>query len=372
MKKVNSWLSVILLVGAGCTDPLIVPEGQGGEPVYGFEGRFNGVPVQMHAGENGSYLYTHATTDSLGVVEYTGMLAPWDCDTCSPSLQISIRSESLENPMASELLQLGSRNFHSPGEVLVPERYLYSFYSLDTVHNLSHFWDFGNGDISTLANPTHTILAIENAHQVNHFVTSIGGDTCSAALSNTVDPASECSGFFEYQVFSDDHVQFTTNFGPSANISWNFGDGNSSYGSSPTHEYDAPGNYLVWMMVVDGNNDCFAQYQRDVQVGVAGNCSAAFNYSRVYEPAVLSNGEQLGSVCITYKRGDGKMFSSKLQHQPESSFFEVLQAEKGAVNSAGEDTYKLVLRLDAYLYSADGDSLKMESDAFIFAFGAAN
>lgn len=370
MRRAAGWFAGMLLVAVGCTDPLVIPEGQSGDPVFGFTGFIDGVAVDMQAGQNGSFLYTQTSSDSLGVVSFEGLLGPWDCDTCSPSLGIQIRSESVENPAPASLLELGPRLFHGPAEVLIPERYVYSFFPLDTLNNLSHFWDFGNGDLSALANPTHTILALENPHQVNHFVTAIGGDTCSAGLSNTVDPASDCSGYFDYQIFSGDHVQFVTNFGPNANISWNFGDGNSGYGANPTHDYDAPGNYLVWMMVMDGDNGCFAQYQRDINVGVSSDCSAAFNYTRTYEPAVLGDGLQLGRVSIVYTRGDGIVFSSKLQHQPETTYFEVLQAEKGETNSAGEATYKLLLRVDALLYSADGDSIRIQSDAFPFAFGA--
>lgn len=366
----SAWVWTAAFVGLmGCSESIVIPEGQGGEPVFGFSGLIDGAEQIVGAGENQSYMYTGASLNSLGVAEFWGQLASENCDSCGPSLTVVLRSASATEPAFESLESIGFRYYTGPATLLAPSHYLYQFWPLDTINNLSHFWDFGDGNISTQAMPTHVIPANSSARQVSHFVTSIGGDTCSSALSNTIDPSSACSGYFDYQVYNGDHVAFLTNYSSTATITWNFGDGNSGSGANPTHDYNGSGNYLVWAMVMDSATGCYSQFQRDIHVGVQTDCSAGFDYTRSYVPPVYGDSLQLGSATLIYRRSDGVQFSSDRQHQPETSFFEVLESTPGPINEAGQATQVLKLRFDAWLYSESGDSVQVQTNASTFAIG---
>jgi len=366
----SAWVWMFAFIGLmSCSESIVIPEGQANEPVFGFSGRIDGVEHIIGAGENQSYMYTGTTLNSLGVAEFWGQLASESCDSCGPSLTIVLKSASAIEPSWESLETIGFRYFAGPAPLLAPAHYLYQFWPLDTVNNLSHFWDFGDGNISTQAMPTHVIQANSSARQVSHFVTAIGGDTCSAALSNTIDPSSSCSGYFDYQVYNGDHVAFFTNYGPNATVTWNFGDGSSGSGANPSHDYSAPGNYLVWAMVMDTITGCSSQFQRDIHVGVQTSCSAAYNYSRSYVPPVFGDSLQLGGATLIYRRSDGMEFSTDRRHQPETSIFEVLESTPGPINADGRATQVLKLRVDAWLYSETGDSVQVQTDASTLALG---
>lgn len=368
MRGARIWLAAFVGL-MGCSEAIVIPEGHGNDPVFGFSGVIDGVEQIIGAGENQSYMFTGASLNSMGVPEFWGRLALESCDSCGPSLTIVLRSASASEPALESLETIGFRYFTGPEPLLAPAHFLYEFWPLDTINNLSHFWDFGDGNISTQAMPTHVIQANSGAQQVSHFVTAIGGDTCSAALSNTIDPSSSCSGYFDYQVYNGDHVAFFTNYGPSATITWNFGDGSSGSGANPTHDYDGPGNYLVWVMVMDTTTGCLSQFQRDIHVGVQTDCSAGFNYSRSYVPPVFGDSLQLSGATLIYRSADGVEFSSNHRHQPETSVFEVLESTLGPINTSGQATQVLKVRVDAWLYNDYGDSIQVQTDASTFALG---
>ncbi|MCX7606246.1 MAG: PKD domain-containing protein [Bacteroidia bacterium] len=137
-----------------------------------------------------------------------------------------------------------------------------------TVQNLSqngttYYWDFGNGQTSTAANPgpvtytqpgTYTLLLVaENLFTCNQR------DTLRRTI--TVDPPP--SADFTWETDCNRRVTFfprdTT---PGMQYSWNFGDGQSSALPSPVHTYAAAGSYYVQLVVTSprGCRDTFAQF----------------------------------------------------------------------------------------------------------------
>ncbi|MEM6271303.1 MAG: PKD domain-containing protein [Bacteroidota bacterium] len=70
-------------------------------------------------------------------------------------------------------------------------------------------------------------------------------------------------------------VTFTnTSSGNFTSLEWNFGDGNVSTTSSPTHTYAQNGSYLVTLTLYDGVNICDAFSD---QVVISSNCTADFS-----------------------------------------------------------------------------------------------
>jgi gliding motility-associated-like protein len=113
--------------------------------------------------------------------------------------------------------------------------------------SLSYSWDFGDGTISTLTNPTHS-YGTKGVYPVSLHVTNTFG--CSSTItkpayinaanfnSDFVTSSLLCSG--NTIVFNDISAPH-----PSGNPLWSFGDGGSGIGLSLGHSYSVPGSYKV-------------------------------------------------------------------------------------------------------------------------------
>lgn len=112
------------------------------------------------------------------------------------------------------------------------------------------YWDFGDGDTSTLQNPTHTY-----ATEGWYTITQIVGNSCG--LNDTIiDSVLVCTN--SVANFTTSNLGgVTTNFtDASTNATawaWDFGDGNTSTLQNPTNNYATNGTYVVCLVT---NNLC--------------------------------------------------------------------------------------------------------------------
>lgn len=127
-----------------------------------------------------------------------------------------------------------------------------SFSNTSTVANgtLTYLWTFGDGDSSTLENPTHT-FATAGAYNVILTVTSATGcvDSISKVINVNERPiaafqtSNVCFGLpaMFMNMSQDSTTQLT--------YSWRFGDGGTSTDRNPTHLFAAAGTYTVSLNV---------------------------------------------------------------------------------------------------------------------------
>ncbi|MBT3209165.1 MAG: PKD domain-containing protein [Bacteroidetes bacterium] len=118
------------------------------------------------------------------------------------------------------------------------------------------FWDFGDGDTSTLQNPNHiysnygtyftclTVFTDDNCE--NTFCDSITffnpPQICEANFSYNIDTSNSCQNCFQ---FSDSSMSSST----INEWNWNFGDGDSSIIKNPNHIYAINGEYIVCLTI---------------------------------------------------------------------------------------------------------------------------
>ncbi len=110
----------------------------------------------------------------------------------------------------------------------------------------THVWDFGDGYMSTLANPTHQYAA-PTTYVVCHTVT----DSCGASTDcDTVDFCVPTSATFQHQA-NGLSVQFTSPTQNAISYDWDFGDGYSSSLANPVHTYLNSGYYTACLTLTD-------------------------------------------------------------------------------------------------------------------------
>ncbi|CAN5247103.1 PKD domain-containing protein [soil metagenome] len=119
----------------------------------------------------------------------------------------------------------------------------------------SYAWDFGDGETSTNANPDHTYAAGGNylvklvvkdnrglaSAEVSHLVTVVAPNVKpTAGFTHT---SNELQAEFTSTSVDTD--------GTLVSLDWDFGDGDTSTDTNPSHAFDAPGSYDVKLTVTD-------------------------------------------------------------------------------------------------------------------------
>jgi PKD repeat protein len=133
-----------------------------------------------------------------------------------------------------------------------------------STHATNWNWDFGDGDSSTTQNPTHNYLSNGNYTVCLIASNLCGADTvCSSIMVCPSDPTAQFT--HTSAVFN---ASFTNTSTFAVSSVWNFGDGNSSTGSNPTHSYAVAGTYWVCLTSYDecGDSAVFCD-----SVSIAGN-----------------------------------------------------------------------------------------------------
>ena len=131
------------------------------------------------------------------------------------------------------------------------------FFPASTGPQYSYFWDFGDGNTSTSADPTHTYAA-DGVYIVVLTVTdSVAGCSDAFTLTLTINCGINCTvnGAMSWAVDSTDcSVQFvSTAFGgtPPYSYYWAFGDGNVSTLPNPNHTYPNNSTWTPCLTITD-------------------------------------------------------------------------------------------------------------------------
>ena len=135
----------------------------------------------------------------------------------------------------------------------------------------TYAWDFGDGTTSVAANPTH----IYNAPGVYTVTLSavlidISGTACPKTITHTVTIVDHLPGDFNASAYTGNCTPFTVQLSnlnlPSANTTWDFGDGSFGTGDQVSHTYTNLGTYQVHMHVIDPGG-CMYDTTKTITVG---------------------------------------------------------------------------------------------------------
>lgn len=137
-------------------------------------------------------------------------------------------------------------------------------------------WDFGDGNTSTLQNPSHTYAATGTYNVVLRVKNNTTG--CEHTKITPITILFEKADFTPSvtDICKYTPVIFTANGNNPANVAsfqWDFGDGATGSGQTPTHMYTQSGHYTVRLIVTDIQG-CPDTMNRNMLINVSGPTAA--------------------------------------------------------------------------------------------------
>jgi PKD repeat protein len=181
----------------------------------------------------------------------------------------------------------------SETEICLTESILFSGVGDNVV---SWFWTFGDGNTSTLQNPTHTYLSA-GTYNVSLSIVTAQGCTNDASVQVIVNHVPSAGFTTNSPVCLGSPVQFNnTSVSPNGNIQtwiWDFGDGTTQTVQAPNnpniaYTYMQPGIFNVILTVID-NAGCEDDFTR--QVNIQNNPLANFTFEQTCfgEPVLFTD-----------------------------------------------------------------------------------
>lgn len=186
------------------------------------------------------------------------------------------------------------------------------FYSTSTgvTSGTSYSWTFGDGSSSMGSSTSHqyattgwygVTLTIADSSRCSSsnmdtlFVVGCSSSNpCTASFYSYIDSLDSCKIHF---------VSNSTGITSGTSFSWSFGDGNSSSGSSTSHQYSSNGWYFVTLTISDSANNCYATYSDSVYANGCGKGSKC----RSSISGQVSTGTSMAQSATVYlieKRGN--------------------------------------------------------------------
>lgn len=189
---------------------------------------------------------------------------------------------------------------------------------------LTYYWNFGDGNYSSLASPTH--LYTGNGTFIVSLTATRNDSSCYSFYSDTIQIGSPCNAGFYYTISASNSRTFhffNTSSGTNPVYTWDFGDGTYSTSANPVHTYSSNGIYPVMLTVNNQDSSCFDA--KVIFLSVSGsicNVVADFSYSpdsayNVYNKLSFHNQSTGSNLWYYWNFGDG---TGSTQASPDHTF----------------------------------------------------
>jgi gliding motility-associated-like protein len=199
----------------------------------------------------------------------------------------------------------------------------------------SYSWHFGDGGTSTQSAPTYTY---NTPGIYTASVTTTTANGCTASTTYTIYVGSHPTAAFTdspSHICADHTVYFTNqSTGNPTGYLWIFGDGGTSGDVNPTHYYQIPATYDVWLIAY--NNGC-------ADTLIKHNLITVDSPKALFEPTPLCNphtsvsflNQSIGATTFTWIFGDGNIDNTTLNpihNYPALGYYTVLLATYNATS----------------------------------------
>jgi gliding motility-associated-like protein len=153
-----------------------------------------------------------------------------------------------------------------------------------SLYGTSYQWDFGDGTISTVKNPSYTYFQ-PGAYRVTLAVTGPGGTTVKSQLITTYATPKSSFEIAPNLVYVNDEKVRCFNLSQGADYYlWEFGDGDTSKTKDPLHKYMKEGEYDITLTAykVNGSITCWDTWT--LSPGVKVEPVGEVRFSTVFTP----------------------------------------------------------------------------------------
>ena len=214
-------------------------------------------------------------------------------------------------------------------------------YDPDGGNITQYMWNFGDGNTGTGVTPSHTYANAGTYTVTLTVIDDEGAQSAPVSTTATIDPppanlppTSDPNGPYTGttgQPVAFDGSGSSDSDGTIVSYDWNFGDGNTGTGVSPTHTYAAAGNYTVMLTVTDdaGDSDvantsatisdapaCSGITITEASFGAKGNNTELIVTGTGIKNGdfVLYNAYDTGNVPLATTKGNSGKFNFKLRN----------------------------------------------------------
>ncbi|HEY1645056.1 MAG TPA: PKD domain-containing protein, partial [Candidatus Saccharimonadales bacterium] len=175
--------------------------------------------------------------------------------------------------------------------------------------NTTYRWNFGDGGVSHVANPTHNYSSSGTYTVCLTIQNSATGCLDSVCHSVTI---SQCLASFDTSVTNLVLTSTSTSIGVGVNTTynWTFGDKDTSHRQNPSHKYKTFGTYNVCLTITDTVSGCTSTTCEKVKIGKpASVCGADFTSSTTDNGLTVNfvntSTDTTAATQYTWSFGDG-------------------------------------------------------------------
>jgi PKD repeat protein len=365
----------------GCDDEIPFPTTHEGETVFHINGQLDNDVLELEAGKDNFYMYTDFQLNNENILQLSGTFQKNDLctDICDEKLKIIFNNnkEGLGFDLDS-VLYLGNYTLE-PSIQSGNSEYILNFNPIlsgNFTPPLTYSWLFGNGNFSTIANPTQTYID-NNGYTVKLEVNTPNNH--KASYQNTIDNfnnPSDCAFSLDYTFTTDstgssNYMMYILDsvVGPTQpTYDWlgDFGSGMTPIQNDTSAiSISIPANIPSFEICVNRtSSDCNSTFCKTFDIQGTPNYELSFDYNL---QTIITPGDStfFSMVIIEYTTPDGIFYSSELGSQT-SSTFEILSIIDHDNNERGQTTKKIEATVNCKLYNQNGSSLDFISNDLIF------
>ena len=182
---------------------------------------------------------------------------------------------------------------------------------------VSFYWDLGNGNTSTLANPTN-LYSTPGSYTISLIAYDAAGNSDTATYTNYITvigkPAAHFSSSQVSSCLDNNSYTFTNSSTGAATYLWDFGDGTTSTQTNPTHSYSLSGSFTVTLIATNtfGCQDVRIRNQY-ITIFPKPDASIIANTTASCDPSTSFQFSNAGSniTSWTWTFGDGNTSSAQ-------------------------------------------------------------